>query len=135
MKIYILRGNPIAIVLVASIFSLMLIGLSIGTLLNGHEVGKEFVFFTTFMTFYNCVAMVAFYIAYKQEVKKSKHSFMSPKKYKRSVELGDKYERTVVRLRDSLGSTEKNINELSDEAIVDLAIKMIESNNTKTSKI
>jgi flagellar motor component MotA len=132
MKIRLFWGNPIVIVLVSVVFSIILVAISIVTLLNGHVFEGKYAIFSIFVTFYNCVAMIAFYIAYKHEIKTSKNAFMSPKKYKKSVMLGGQYDSTINRLKSSLRNIDESIDQLDDDAIIDRVVEAIESNDAKT---
>jgi hypothetical protein len=134
VKINVLWGNKIALVLVSCIFSILLITLSIMTVLSGQVFDNGLAIFTIVITFYNCATMIAYYMAYRLEVKESKYSFMSPKKYKQSVKMSGLYESIMNKLKDSLSHTGESLNKLDDDAIIDRVIEIIEGHDTKVSK-
>jgi hypothetical protein len=134
MKVNVLWGNPIAIVLVSCVFSVILIVISISTLLSGQVFDEGHIFFVAVVTFFNSATMIAFYAAYRHEIRNSKHAFMSPKRYKKSVRLGEQYESAVNRLRNSLRHTGERLEQLDDDAIIDRAVEVIESYDIKSIK-
>jgi hypothetical protein len=132
MKIKLFWGNPIVIVLVSFIFSVILMGISIVTIINGQAFEGKYTLFTVFVTFYNCITLIAFYIGYRLEIKKSKHAFMSPKKYKEAVKSGGQYESTLHRLKNSLRQMDVSIDQLDDDDIIDKAVEIIVSKDAKS---
>lgn len=91
MQVYYFRGNPIVLVIVSTVFSILLLVFTIFALINKVELPVVAEPFILFVTLYNSGLLIALYLTYH----KSDYAFMSPKKYQKAMRLYEKNQKLM----------------------------------------
>jgi hypothetical protein len=121
MKVYLLRGSPIALIIVSTAFSVLSLTYLLYSFIGKHILVPEICLFIAFSILYSTGISIAFYLAYR----KSDYAFMSPKKYRKTMLIFEKNQKLMTTL-EQLDS--KNVGVCPDKAI-DIAIEMLENIN------
>lgn len=125
MQVQILRGNPLAIILVSVVFTAITVIIAVVTFFNNKELPPVIMIFIIFILVYNLLAEIAFYLVYRHEKNNTKYSFMSPKKYKKTTQLNEKYKSDNQRLKNALVKIDKSYEYISEDDAIAKAIELL----------
>ena len=125
MQVKILWGNPLAIILVSVVFTAITIITATVTLFSNKELPPGIMMFIIFILVYNLFAEIGFYLAYRHEKNNTKYSFMSPKKYKKSTQLNEKYKSDNQRLKNTLVKIDKSYENISEDDAIAKTIELL----------
>ena len=125
MQVQIIKGNPIAIVLVSIIFTIITVITIVVAYINKFDLPSGIIPGILFVTVYNLLGEVGYYLAYRQVNNNSKWTFMSPKKYAKVTQMNEKYKLQNQKLRNALGQIDKSYSGISENDVIDKAIELL----------
>ena len=125
MEVQILRGNPLAIILVSIVFTAITVIIAVVTFFINKELPLAIMIFIIFILVYNLLAEIAFYLVYRHEKNNFKYSFMSPQKYKKTTQLNEKYKSDNQRLKNTLVNIDKSYENISEDDAIAKAIELL----------
>ena len=120
MEFYILRGNPIALVLVSTLCSILTFGYALVSFIKKEPVNYNILPLILFSTLYSMICVIAFYLAYRKESR----PFMSPKKYTKVIKENEKYSLYLKNIKEALKKYDGSI--MSDnERVIERVIEIL----------
>lgn len=119
MKVTFLWGNPIALILVTVIFSIISIVLLLISFFSKSSLPVETNIFIAFVILFSTAIATSFYWAYCS----SKYAFMSPKKYRKAMLINQK----ILELMDVLVQIDKENANINPDKVIDKAIEILKT--------
>jgi|GEM_PF-2504661 len=119
MKVNFLWRNPIALILVTVIFSIISIVILLISFFSKSNLPFQMNIFIVFVILYSSAIATSFYWAYRS----SKYAFMSPKKYRKAILINQKN----LELKDVLVQVDRENANINPDKAIDKAIEILKT--------
>lgn len=121
MQFNLFFGNPLSLVILSIVFSVLALLYTGFSFFKGFEIPVAMELFIIFILFYNSILVITFYWGFR----KSEYAFMSPKKYKHALLIAEKNQK----LKDELVRIDSKYNGISSNETIDSVIEILRKYN------